>query len=158
MRLFTLVLAGLLLLIQYPLWLGKGGWLRAWDLDRQLDTQRATNDKLRARNAAIAAEVRDLRQGLLAVEERARYELGMIRENEIFVQLAVGPASTPHGVPGAAAGAAAGAGANAGSTASAGSPARAGTDSSAATDPNAGRNANAGAGPGSGPTGAPRPH
>lgn len=88
MRLFTLVLAGLLLLIQYPLWLGKGGWLRAWDLDRQLDVQRVANDKLRARNAAIAAEVRDLKQGLLAVEERARYELGMIRDNEIFVQLA----------------------------------------------------------------------
>lgn len=99
MRLFTLVLAGLLLLIQYPLWLGKGGWLRAWDLDRQLDVQRAGNDKLGARNAAMAAEVRDLRQGLLAVEERARYELGMIRDNEIFVQLAAAPAAP--GGPGA---------------------------------------------------------
>lgn len=87
MRLFTLILAGLLLLIQYPLWLGKGGWFRVWELDRQLTTQRATNEKLRARNSALEGEVRDLKQGQLAVEERARYELGMIRGDELFVQL-----------------------------------------------------------------------
>lgn len=87
MRLFTLILAGLLLLIQYPLWLGKGGWFRVWELDRQLTTQRATNEKLRARNSALEGEVRDLKQGQLAVEERARYELGMVRGDELFVQL-----------------------------------------------------------------------
>ena len=87
MRLFTLILAGLLLLIQYPLWLGKGGWFRVWELDRQLTTQRAANERLRARNGALEGEVRDLKQGQLAVEERARYELGMIRADELFVQL-----------------------------------------------------------------------
>ena len=87
MRLFTLILTGLLLLIQYPLWLGKGGWFRVWELDRQLTTQRATNERLRARNGALEGEVRDLKQGQLAVEERARYELGMIRGDELFVQL-----------------------------------------------------------------------
>ena len=87
MRLLTLILAGLLLLIQYPLWLGKGGWFRVWDLDRQLSTQRTANERLRARNGALEGEVRDLKQGQLAVEERARYELGMIRSDELFVQL-----------------------------------------------------------------------
>ena len=65
MRLFTLILIGLLSLIQYPLWLGKGGWFRVWELDRQLDAQRGVNDRLRARNGALEGEVRDLRQGQL---------------------------------------------------------------------------------------------
>jgi len=87
MRALTLVLAGLLLLIQYPLWLGKGGWARVWEHDRQLSAQRAKNDGLQARNAALDAEVRDLKQGLEAVEERARFELGMIRPDEVFFQI-----------------------------------------------------------------------
>jgi cell division protein FtsB len=81
------ILAALILLIQYPLWLGKGGWLRAWDMDRQLETQRAKNRGLETRNAALAAEVRDLKQGTEAIEERARYELGMIRGDEVFFQI-----------------------------------------------------------------------
>lgn len=93
MRLLTLILVGLLGLIQYPLWLGKGGWLRVWELDRQLDAQRAGNERLRARNGALDSEVRDLRQGQIAVEERARYELGMIRADELFVQLSERPPS-----------------------------------------------------------------
>ena len=78
MRLITLSLATLLLLIQYPLWLGKGGWLRVWDLDRQVAAERQKNDELKARNARLNSEVMDLRAGRGAVEERARYELGMI--------------------------------------------------------------------------------
>ena len=87
MRLITLALAALLLLIQYPLWLGKGGWLAVADLESQLDSSRGKTDQLKARNAKLESEVRDLKDGLGAVEERARYELGMIKSNEIFVQV-----------------------------------------------------------------------
>ena len=88
MRLFTLVLVALLAVIQYPLWLGKGGWLRVWDLDRQLSAQNRTNEKLVSRNSALEGEVHDLKQATIAIEERARYELGMMRSDEIFVQVA----------------------------------------------------------------------
>ena len=83
----TLVLVALIALLQYPLWLGKGGWLRVWDSDRQLQVQREVNQKLELRNAGLDAEVRDLKSGYEAIEERARYELGMIKEGEIFVQV-----------------------------------------------------------------------
>jgi cell division protein FtsB len=86
MKILAGILAALILLIQYPLWLGKGGWLRASDVDRQLDAQRAKNAQLEARNASLAAEVRDLKQGTEAVEERARHELGMVRSDEVFFQ------------------------------------------------------------------------
>jgi len=87
MRLITLALVALLLLIQYPLWLGKGGWLAVADLEDQLANSRAKTEQLRARNAKLDSEVHDLKNGLGAVEERARYELGMIKQNEIFVQV-----------------------------------------------------------------------
>ncbi|WP_296948500.1 cell division protein FtsB [uncultured Massilia sp.] len=87
MRIISLALAVLLLLIQYPLWLGKGGWLAVADLEGQLDASRARTAQLQARNAKLESEVRDLRDGLGAVEERARYDLGMIKSNEIFVQV-----------------------------------------------------------------------
>ena len=83
----ALSLAALIALIQYPLWLGKGSWLRVWDVDRQIQAQREVNRQLQARNGALDAEVRDLKVGLDAVEERARSELGMIRQDEIFFQL-----------------------------------------------------------------------
>ena len=95
----ALVLVVLIALLQYPLWLGKGGWLRVWDYDRQLQEQREVNQKLEQRNAGLDAEVRDLKSGLDAIEERARYELGMIREGEVFVQVPqktpLAPSSTP---------------------------------------------------------------
>ncbi|MDP1673525.1 MAG: cell division protein FtsB [Burkholderiales bacterium] len=87
MRLLAILLTGLLLLIQYPLWLGKGGLLRVWEMERQIAAQRETNDRMRARNEALDAEVGDLKQGLEAVEERARNELGMIRRDEVFFQV-----------------------------------------------------------------------
>lgn len=87
MRLLAITLAGLILLLQYPLWLGKGGLLRVWEMERQIQTQREANGRLQARNASLDAEVRDLKQGLEAVEERARNELGMIRRDEIFFQV-----------------------------------------------------------------------
>ena len=87
MRILTLVLIALLVVIQYPLWLGKGGWLRVWDIERQVALQQGTNDRLLERNRSLEGEVRDLTDGTGAVEERARYELGMMRSDEIFVQL-----------------------------------------------------------------------
>ena len=87
MRTLTLVLAGLIALIQYPLWLGKGSWLRVWEVDQQIRAQRDTNRQLKARNDGLEAEVRDLKLGLEAIEERARSELGMIRNDEIFFQV-----------------------------------------------------------------------
>jgi cell division protein FtsB len=94
MKLLAAILGALIVLIQYPLWLGKGGWLRAWEMDRQLEAQRAGNRLLEARNAALGAEVRDLKQGTEAIEERARYELGMIREDEVFFQIVEQPAQS----------------------------------------------------------------
>ena len=91
MKILAIVLTTILVTLQYPLWFGKGGWLRVWELDRSLAQQRDHNAKLKARNDALDAEVRDLKQGLEAVEERARLELGMIKKDEIFFQV-VGPA------------------------------------------------------------------
>ena len=90
LSLTPLVLIALLALMQYPLWLGKGSWLRVWELDRQLKTQKESNLRLQTRNAAIEADVRDLKQGLEAIEERARYELGMVKQDEIFFHLVDG--------------------------------------------------------------------
>ncbi len=87
MRILALALAALILLLQYPLWLGKGGWLRVWDLDRQVRSQQERNAGLQRRNEVLDAEVRDLKQGVAAIEERARYELGMIKQDEIFFQI-----------------------------------------------------------------------
>lgn len=81
------VLVALIVLLQYPLWLGKGGWLRVWDLDRQVAAQREVNQKLETRNAGLDAEVRDLKTGFDAIEERARFELGLVKEGEVFVQV-----------------------------------------------------------------------
>lgn len=87
MKGLTWVLLTLIVLLQYPLWLGKGSWLRVFDLERQLKAQQAANAALRSRNAQLAAEVRDLKTGYDALEERARYELGMIRDDEVFFQV-----------------------------------------------------------------------
>ena len=87
MRWLTVGLLGLIAALQYPLWVGKGGWLRVWDYDRQLQQQREVTKALEIRNAGLDAEVRDLKQGYEAIEERARFELGMIRQDEVFVQI-----------------------------------------------------------------------
>ena len=87
MKLITLALIAVIALLQHPLWLGKGSWLRVWDVDNQVRAQRDANQKLALRNAALDAEVRDLKQGLDAIEERARSELGMIKRDEIFFQI-----------------------------------------------------------------------
>jgi len=87
MRALAGVLATLLVALQYPLWIGKGSWMRVWELDRQLAAQQEVNARLKARNDALDAEVRDLKQGLDAIEERARLDLGMIKNDEVFYQV-----------------------------------------------------------------------
>lgn len=91
MRSVTLILVVLLLLLQYPLWLGKGSWLKVWDLHRQVEAQQQANQLAQTRNAVLDAEVRDLKQGTAAIEERARSELGMVKRNEIFFQVLEDP-------------------------------------------------------------------
>ena len=92
MRLLLISLTVLVVLIQYPLWLGKGGWLRVWDLSRQVDVALVKEQELKARNAKLASEVQDLKEGTGAIEERARYELGLVRDSETFVQVLDGKA------------------------------------------------------------------
>jgi len=85
----------LLALIQYPLWLGKGGWLRVYELDQQVNKQLDKNDALAARNAKLAGEVKDLKEGTKANEERARMEHGMIKDKEIFIQVVPNKKANP---------------------------------------------------------------
>lgn len=87
MRPITITLAILLLVIQYPLWLGKGGWLRVFDLHRQLVTVQEKNEEQKDKNAKLASEVQSLKEGTEAIEERARSELSMIKKGEVFIQL-----------------------------------------------------------------------
>jgi len=87
MRILAAILGALILAIQVPLWVGKGGWLRVWEVDQQLAAQNEKNERLEVRNAALAAEVKDLKQGSDAIEERARYELGMVKNDEVFFQV-----------------------------------------------------------------------
>ena len=94
MRIITFVFASLVILIQYPLWFGKGGWMRVHQLERQFQVQQQTNAQLKTRNDQLDAEVQDLKKGAGAIEERARYELGMIKNGEIFVQI-VDPSKSP---------------------------------------------------------------
>ena len=95
MRWLTLLFVALIALLQYPLWLGKGSWLRVWDLSQQIDKQRDANTVLKARNDTLDAEVRDLKQGYAAIEERARSELGMVKQDEVFYQVMDGSAPPP---------------------------------------------------------------
>ena len=83
----TLVLAGLLVVVQGDLWFGKGNLPYVMSLRKQLQAQRADNVQARERNARVAAEVNDLKEGLEMVEEKARAELGMVRPDEILVQV-----------------------------------------------------------------------
>ncbi|MDX5445183.1 MAG: cell division protein FtsB [Zoogloeaceae bacterium] len=92
MRWPLILLTLLVVVLQYPLWVGKGGWFRAWEVDARLAEQREVTRKLEQRNAALAAEVEDLKSGNEAIEERARFDLGLTRKNEIFVQV---PAPAP---------------------------------------------------------------
>jgi len=88
MRPLTLVLIALLVAVQAQLWIGNGGKPHAMNLQLQLSRQQVVNEEARARNTRLEAEVRDLREGLEMVEEKARGELGMVKPDEILVQIA----------------------------------------------------------------------
>jgi len=97
MRVIVYGMLALLVIIQYPLWLGKGGWLRVYELDRQVNKQMDKNDALAARNTKLSGEVKDLKDGTKAIEERARAEHGMSKDGEIFVQVV--PSKKPQNDP-----------------------------------------------------------
>ncbi len=90
MRWLTPLLIALIVLLQYPLWLGDGGWLKVWNQARMLEKQQVLNDQLRVRNETLSAEVKDLQQAHDALEERARSELGMVKPDEVYVRVVPG--------------------------------------------------------------------
>lgn len=87
MRFVTAALLALLALVHVELWFGKGGVPRVMELESRLAEQRAANDAARSRNEQLEAEVSDLKEGLEMVEEKARFELGMVKPDEILVQV-----------------------------------------------------------------------
>src|SRR5260364_83167 len=97
----TFILAVLLALIQYPLWWGHGGWRSVHRLEHQLTGQQRIKARLKQSNEQYAGEVRDLEQGTAGTEERPRYEAGMVKEGEVFVQFvfAAGQAQTHRVTP-----------------------------------------------------------
>ncbi len=101
MRLLPLTFVALLLALQYPLWLGHGSLHRAHLLEEQVAAQRARNEQQRSHNLALEAEVHDLSTGTEAIEERARADLGMVRDGETWFRYPSGgnqsaPAASQH--------------------------------------------------------------
>jgi cell division protein FtsB len=96
-KIATYVLLAILVLLQYPLWFGNGGVFAVWSLNREIAAQEQENARLKDRNQALEADVNDLKQGLAAIEERARTELGMVKKGEVFYQVieTPKPASQP---------------------------------------------------------------
>ena len=88
MRFITVLLVALLGLVHAELWLARGGVPRTLDLQNRIERQRSHNLEAKARNALLVAEVGDLQEGLEMVEEKARFELGMVKPDEIYVQVA----------------------------------------------------------------------
>ena len=87
MRILLFSLTALLVLLQYDLWFGEGGMVSPFQLRDAVAAQTQENERLGQRNAVLAAEVLDLKQGVAAIEERARSELGMIRRGETYYQV-----------------------------------------------------------------------
>lgn len=87
MRWSLLIVAALLLVVQTDLWFGKGNWPYVMSLQAELQQQQAVNAQARLRNERLAAELADLKEGLEMVEDKARTELGMVKPDEIFVQV-----------------------------------------------------------------------
>lgn len=87
MKPLTIALLVLLVVLQYKLWLGDGSLTGIWRIHQAIEMQRQENAKLKERNAALDAEVKDLKHGLDAIEERARAELGMIKKDETFYRV-----------------------------------------------------------------------
>lgn len=87
MKLLAIILLSLFAALQYKLWLGDKGLREYADLAQSVSAQRTENGTLERRNQALGAEVLGLKEGLEAVEERARSEMGMIKEGETFYQV-----------------------------------------------------------------------
>jgi cell division protein FtsB len=87
MRFITAALLALIALVHAELWFGKGGVPRVMELRAKLSEQKTSNGAAHARNEQLAAEVRDLKEGLEMVEEKARFDLGMVKPDEILVQI-----------------------------------------------------------------------
>ena len=100
-RIMAGLLAVVLMLLQYRIWASPDGMREVWRLEKAIDAQTAENTRLEARNRTLAAEVRDLKEGRKAIEERARTDLGMIRANETFFQVVLpsADAAAPHEEP-----------------------------------------------------------
>jgi len=104
MRWLGVVLLLVLLVLQYRLWVGDGSLAEVRALREEIDTQQKELDQLRSRNQTLEAEVLDLREGLGALEERARSELGMIKDGEMFLQVIEEPPDETPATPAPAAG------------------------------------------------------
>lgn len=90
MKLLAFILLVLTALMQYPLWFGKASWEKVWQVEQEVTAARENNLMLQNRNNMLEAEVNDLKQGLEAIEERARSDLGMTKQNEILFQIVKG--------------------------------------------------------------------
>jgi len=87
MRWPALIFFLLLCALQYPLWFGHGGWQHVRKAENELAVLKESNDKIALRNAEMAAEVKDLKSGYDAIEDKARFELGLVKPGEVFVQV-----------------------------------------------------------------------
>ncbi|MDH5659862.1 MAG: cell division protein FtsB [Gammaproteobacteria bacterium] len=87
MRIIAIILGLLFLVLQYDLWLGEGSLATVWRLQKEISTQKVENKKINERNDSLVAEVKDLKKGDAAIEERARNELGMIKKGETYIQV-----------------------------------------------------------------------
>ena len=102
LKIFVIVLALLITALQYHLWFGEGSWPRAQAVREKFELQMSENEKLQQSNATMEAEVLDLKTGLDAIEERARVDLGLVRQGDVYFQIiqpekgeSAAPASTP---------------------------------------------------------------
>ena len=84
MKYLTFIFVTLILALQYPLWLGKGGWLNVISLQKQIDQQLKVNELIKSENDILLAVVQDLKNGTDVIEGKARYDLGLIKKNETF--------------------------------------------------------------------------
>jgi cell division protein FtsB len=98
-RWLTPLLVALIVLLQYSLWLGDGGWFKIWSQSREVERQAVLNAQLRERNDTLSAEVKDLKEARDAIEERARSELGMVRPDEVFVRVVPGKSTSEQAKP-----------------------------------------------------------
>lgn len=84
MKYLTFIFVTLILALQYPLWLGKGGWLNVISLQKQIDQQLKVNELIKSENDILLAVVQDLKNGTDVIEGKARFDLGLIKKNETF--------------------------------------------------------------------------